>query len=231
MTSKEKIPTPAPEIETEEPEFEMVDQDDTKILPEKSCHSLGKTDEQFEKFIEVVRRLNINMPILDALQDPTYARYFKDILTNKREIPQFTTDHINMTEECSAAITNQAPKKKRDPGSPTIPFSIGALMVKRSLCDLGTSVSVMPKAVFKKLRLLELEPTSMCVELADNTVRYPESIAEDVPVKIGNHFVPVDFVILEIGEGAKSPLILGRTFIKSQEGHTCLLQLKGQGIE
>ncbi|XP_012701432.1 uncharacterized protein LOC105914398 [Setaria italica] len=134
---------------------------------------------------------------------------------NKREIPQFTTDHIKMKEDCSVAIANQALEKKRDPGCPTIPCSIGAMMFERALCDLSASYSVMPKAVFKKLRLLEPEPTAMCLELVDNTVRYPEGIAEDVPMKIRNHFVPVDFVILEMGEGAKSPLILGRSFMKT----------------
>ncbi|XP_012700409.1 uncharacterized protein LOC105914133 [Setaria italica] len=88
-------------------------------------------------------------------------------------------------------------------------------MFERALCDLGASVSVMPKVVFKKLRLLEPEPTAMCLELVDNTVRYPEVIVEDVPVKIMNHFVLVDFVILEMGEGAKSPLILKRPFLKT----------------
>ncbi|XP_012699046.1 uncharacterized protein LOC105913737 [Setaria italica] len=72
----------------------------------------------------------------------------------------------------------------------------------------------MPKAVFKKLHLLKPEPTAMCLELADNTVCYPEGIAEDVLAKIGNHFVPVNFVILKMGEGSKSPLIMGRPFLK-----------------
>ncbi|XP_034569848.1 uncharacterized protein [Setaria viridis] len=73
----------------------------------------------------------------------------------------------------------------------------------------------MPKAVFEKLHLLEPEPTTMCLELVNNTIRYPEGIAEDVPVKIGNHFDPIDFMILEMGEGAKSPLMLGRPFLKT----------------
>ena len=77
------------------------------------------------------------------------------------------------------------------------------------------SVNVMPKNVFEKLRLPEPEPTAMCLELADNSVRYPLGIAEDVPVKIGEHLVPVDFVILDMGEGSKAPLILGRPFLKT----------------
>src|SRR6185295_10085183 len=46
--------------------------------------------EQFNKFVDMVHRLSINMPLLDALQVPTYSRYFKDIMGNKREIPPST---------------------------------------------------------------------------------------------------------------------------------------------
>ncbi|XP_034569796.1 uncharacterized protein [Setaria viridis] len=134
---------------------------------------------------------------------------------SKQVIPQFTTYHIKVTEECIAAIANQAPEKKRDSGYPTIPYSIRTLMFERALCDLGASVSVMPKTVFEKLCLPEPEPTAMCLGLADNSIRYPEGIVEDVPVNIGNHFVPIDFVILEMGEREKSPLILGRPFLKT----------------
>jgi hypothetical protein len=40
-------------------------------------------------------------------------------------------------------------------------------------------------------------------------------IAEDVPVKVEHHFIPVDFVVLEMGEREKPPLILGRPFLKT----------------
>jgi hypothetical protein len=38
-------------------------------------------------------------------------------------------------------------------------------------------------------------------------------ITEDIPVKVGHHFIPVDFVVLEMGEREKPPLILGRPFL------------------
>jgi hypothetical protein len=66
----------------------------------------------------------------------------------------------------------------------------------------------MPRDVFEKLRLPELEPTTMCLELGDNSIRYPLGITVDVPVKVGHHFIPVDFVVLEMGEREKPPLIL-----------------------
>ena len=40
-------------------------------------------DEQFGKFIEVIKKLYVNIPLLDAMQVPTYAKYIKDILGNK----------------------------------------------------------------------------------------------------------------------------------------------------
>jgi hypothetical protein len=55
----------------------------------------------------------------------------------------------------------------------------------------------------------------MCLELGDNSIRYPLGITEDVPMKVGHHFIPVNFVVLEMGEREKSPLILGRPFLKT----------------
>jgi hypothetical protein len=206
--SKEKVTG----IVTEEPEFEMPEED-TRIPQLKPCYFRGKLDNHLEKFVEVVRRLSINMPLLDALQVPTYSRYFKDILANKYEITTLGVDHLKMSEECSAAIANGLEKQK-DPGCPTIPCSVGSFNFEKVLCDLGASVSVMPKDVFEKLRL-PLEPMGMCLELGDNSILYPLGIAEDVPVKVGHHFIPVDFVVLEMGERENPPLILGRPFLKT----------------
>jgi hypothetical protein len=153
------------------------------------------------------------MLLLDALQVPPYSRHFKDILANKYEIATLGVDHVKMSEQCSVAIANGLEKQK-DPGCPTIPCSVGSFKFEKTLCDLGASVSIMPRDVFEKL-CLPLEPTGMCLELGDNSIRYPLGIAEDVPVKVRHHFIPVDFVVLEMGEREKPPLILGRPFLKT----------------
>jgi hypothetical protein len=199
-------------IVTKEPEFEMPGED-TRTPQLKPLYFRGKLDNHFEKFVEVVRRLNINMPLLNALQVPTYSRYFKDILANKYEIATLGVDHVKMFEECSATIANGLEKQK-DPGCPTIPCSIGSFKFEKVLCDLGACVSIMPRDVFENLRL-PLDPTGMYLELGDNSIRYPLGIAEDVPMKVGHHFIPVDFVVLEMGEREKPPLILGRPFLKT----------------
>jgi hypothetical protein len=53
------------------------------------------------------------------------------------------------------------------------------------------------------------------LELGDNSIRYPLGIVEDVPMKVGHHFIPVDFVVLKMEEWEKPPLILGRPFLKT----------------
>jgi hypothetical protein len=122
-------------------------------------------------------------------------------------------------EECSAAILNTSPVKKKDPGCPTIDCSIGCRNFENALCDLGASISAMPKKVFDKLNYSTLTPTSICMQLADQLVRYPAGIAENIPVKIQNFFVPVDFVVLDMQEDMKTPRILGRPFLSTTTAH------------
>ena len=138
-------------------------------------------DEQFDKFVEVIQKLYINIPLVDAIQVPTYAKYIRDILNNKR--PLSSTEVIKLME-CSVAILNNTPIKKKDLGCPTIECSIGSHNFENALCDLRPSVNVMPKKVFNKLNYSMLTPTSMCLQLAGQLVCYPTGIAENIPVKI-----------------------------------------------
>ena len=59
-------------------------------------------DEQFSRFVEMIEQVNINVPLMDAMNLPTYACYLKDTINNKR--PLLTTKVIKLTEACSAAI-------------------------------------------------------------------------------------------------------------------------------
>ena len=170
-------------------------------------------DEQFARFVEMIQKIHVSVPLLDVMHVPTYAHYIKDIINNKRPLP--TTEVVKLKEECSAAILNQPLEKKKDPGCPTITCSIGAQHFGRSLCDLGASVSEMPKAVYDKLNFTQLTPTPMHLQLADSSVRYPEGIAEDVPVKVRDYFIPVDFVVLDMDISKDTPLILGRPFLST----------------
>ncbi|GKE74479.1 gag-pol polyprotein, partial [Tanacetum coccineum] len=61
----------------------------------------------------------------------------------------------------------------------------------------------------------KLAHTKLTVELADRTVKYPKGIAKNVLVGIGKCIFLVDFIILDMPEDVKVPLILGRPFLST----------------
>jgi len=51
--------------------------------------------------------------------------------------------------------------------------------------------------------------------MVDQTIQFPEGIAKDVMVKIQYHFVPTDFMVLDMGEDKEDGIILGRPFLNT----------------
>ena len=113
---------------------------------------------------------------------PPYAKYMKDIITNKRKIPE---DEIS-TMLASYTFKDGVPKKLGDPGIPTIPCSIKKNYVKTALCDLEAGVSVMPFSLYKRLDLNKLTPNEISLQMADKSTAIPIGICEDVPVVVAN---------------------------------------------
>ncbi|GKA79424.1 putative reverse transcriptase domain-containing protein [Tanacetum coccineum] len=85
--------------------------------------------------------------------------------------------------------------------------------INKALADLGASISLMPYSMFLRLNIGELKPMHMCIELADKSTQIPRGIAENVIVKIDRFIFPVDFVVLDMKEDHKIPIILGRPFL------------------
>ena len=85
---------------------------------------------------------------------PTYARFMKELLTKKRKIPDQET--VELEAGCSAIIQKSLPQKSRDPGSFTLPVTIGNLTIKRALMDLGASINLIPLSMLKKIGDVEV---------------------------------------------------------------------------
>ena len=60
----------------------------------------------------------------------------------------------------------------------------------------------------------------MQLQLADSSVQHPEGITEDVPVRIRDCFVPVNFVVLNMDAQKKTTLVLGRPFLEGNNPHS-----------
>ena len=80
---------------------------------------------------------------------PSYAKFLKDILSNKRKLEEHET--VALTEQCSAAIQNKLPARLKDPSGFPIPCLIGNVPINCALCDLGSSVSLMALSLCKKI--------------------------------------------------------------------------------
>jgi len=96
---------------------------------------------------------------------PSYAKFMKEILTHKRKLKE--NEIVMLTEECSAILQNKLPPKLKDPGSFTIPCTIGECYFQKALCDLGVSINLMPFSIFRKLGIGEIRPTMVSLQLAD----------------------------------------------------------------
>jgi hypothetical protein len=135
-------------------------------------------DEKFSRFVEIIQRMYVHILILDTMQIPTYARYSKDILNQKRLIPE--TDRLVFVKRYSAAILNGLPNKMGDLGVPTISCLISTQKFDQALCDLRESMSIMPKVIYDQLDYDSLVPTSMHLQLVDQSIWRPVGIAEDI---------------------------------------------------
>ncbi|GJR43411.1 reverse transcriptase domain-containing protein, partial [Tanacetum coccineum] len=164
---------------------------------------------QIQKFWEMFKKIHVDITLADALiLMPKYQKMLKSLLTNKDKLIEIAKTPMNAN--CSAVILKKLPEKLGDPGRFLIPCGFGEFDKHLALADLGASINLMPLSIWKKLGLPDLTSTKMVLELADRTISKPLGIAENVFVKVGKFYFPVDFVILDFVADPRVPLILGR---------------------
>ena len=71
----------------------------------------------------------------------------------------------------------------------------------------------MPLSMFKRLKLGEAKSITISLEMADRSYKHPWGGIENVIVKEGKFLFPADFVILDMEEDDKVPIIHGRPFL------------------
>ena len=58
------------------------------------------------------------------------------------------------------------------------------MLINHALYDLGSSVSLIPLFMCEKLEGGEMRPTTISLQLADYSVKYPMHVLDDVPIKV-----------------------------------------------
>ena len=105
---------------------------------------------------------------------PLYTKFLKDLLTKKGKY--INNESIAVEGNCSVVIQRILPPKFKDPGSVTIPCSIGVVSVGKALIDLGASINLMPLSMCRRIRNLEIAPTRMIPQLADRSITRPYGV-------------------------------------------------------
>ncbi|CAN6584176.1 unnamed protein product [Malus baccata var. baccata] len=113
----------------------------------------SKKEEAEKDILETFRKVQVNIPLLDAIkQVPRYAKFLKELCTTRRRISN--KEVVQVSENVSAVLQRKLPPKCKDPGSFTIPCVIG-----------------------------ELKNDGVIIQLADRSNAYPKGVLEDVLVQ------------------------------------------------
>jgi hypothetical protein len=152
--------------------------------------------------------------------DPTTAPKKKKNNRRRNKAKQQREDPVWMVNtvetEYDHLLLSPYLTKKDDLGVPTIDCKIEESTFYKTFCDIGSSVNIMSTVTYKYLYgNRHLYQTYVRLQLADQSFRFPKGIAKDIMVNIRDHYVPTDFMILDMGDEDDVHLILGRLFLNT----------------
>nr|XP_027109067.1 uncharacterized protein LOC113728915 [Coffea arabica] len=181
--------------------------------------SLEKTKkvEKEKEFLDVFRKVEINIPLLDAIkQIPKDAKFLKDLCTHKKKLRG--DEKVTVGENMSTILQRKLPSKCGDPYMFTILCKIGGTLIRKAMLDLEASINVMPKTIYASLNLGPLKSTDIIIQLADRTNAYREGLVEDVLIQVNELVFLADFYVLDMGDERSLnplPILLGRPFLNT----------------
>ncbi|KAM2774252.1 hypothetical protein COP1_019155 [Malus domestica] len=177
----------------------------------------SKKDESEKDILETFRKVQVNIPLLEAIkQVPKYAKFLKELCTTKRRMSN--KEVVKVSENVSAVLQRKLPTKCKDPRSFTIPCVIGNTRFENAMLDLGVSINVMPYSIYASMNLGELKKDGVIIQLADRSNGYPKGVLDDVLVQVNHLIFPADFYVLDMEDSIHStslPILLGRPFMKT----------------
>ncbi|KAI5335225.1 hypothetical protein L3X38_025358 [Prunus dulcis] len=182
-----------------------------QTAPIKFRFMQSKKEENEKDILETFRKVQVNIPLLDATkQVPRYAKFLKELCTTRRRISN--KEVVRVSENVFAVLQRKLPPKCKDPGSFTIPCVIVNTKFEHAMLDLGASINVVPYSIYASMNLGELKNDGVIIQLADRSNTYPKGVLEDVLVQVNHLIFPADFYVLEMEDSAHStplPILLG----------------------
>ncbi|CAN6562527.1 unnamed protein product [Malus baccata var. baccata] len=151
-------------------------------VPFPSRFMQTKKEEAERDILETFRKVQVNIPLLDAIkQVPRYAKFLKELCTTRKRMSSKKV--VKVGENVSGILQRKLPPKCKDPGSFTIPCVIGNTRFESAMLDLGASINVMPYSIYASMNLGVLKNDGVIIQLADRSNAYPKGVLEDVLVQ------------------------------------------------
>ncbi|KAM2932191.1 hypothetical protein FF1_040289 [Malus domestica] len=186
-------------------------------VPFPRIFAQSKKEESEKDILDTFRKVQVNIPLLDAIkQVPRYAKFLKELCTTRKRISN--KEVVKVSENVSAVLQRKLPPKCKDPWSFTIPCIIGNTIFEQCMLDLGASINVMSYSIYASMNLGELKQDDVIIQLADRSNAYPKGVLEDVLVQVNHLIFPADFYVLEMEDSShvpSLPILLGRPFMKT----------------
>ncbi|XP_047253568.1 uncharacterized protein LOC107844174 [Capsicum annuum] len=137
--------------------------------------NLGES-EKMDGFVDISEKennkkeeLTVNVPLMEELEQmPYYDKFMKELLTKKRKVSCEPVDNIHHR---GAVSSESLVQKKPDPRAFTIPCTVGSMNFTKALCDIVSSINLMPLDIYKNLGLGEPTSTTIHLVMADRSVK------------------------------------------------------------
>ncbi|KAF3608813.1 hypothetical protein DY000_02049886 [Brassica cretica] len=100
-----------------------------------------------------------------------------------------------------------------DPGKFVFPCSLAGVEFKEALCDSGSSVNLVSKAIVDELGIVDVEPSLVTLAFANSSMTVPYSTIRNFPVQVGNCILHTQFQVVEMSKDHEMALIFGRSFM------------------
>lgn len=130
--------------------------------PFPSRFAKSMRDEHEKEILETFRKVQVNIPLLDAIyQVPRYAKFLKKLCTSKRQQKLKGSETVNVGKNVLEIIQRKLPTKCKDPGMFTIPCTIGNVRFEKAMLDSGASINIMSYSIYAYLKLGPLNETGI----------------------------------------------------------------------
>ncbi|CAN6552150.1 unnamed protein product [Malus baccata var. baccata] len=179
---------------------------------------IPKKDESEKDILETFRKVQVNIPLLEAIkQVPKYAKFLKELCTTKRRMSN--KEVVKVSENVPAVLQRKLPTKCKDPGSFTIPCVIGNTRFENAMLDLGASINVMPYSIYASMNLGELKKDGVIIQLADRSNAYPKDMEDlvhstSLPILLGRPFMKTARTKIDVYKGTLTMEFDGEEYLE-----------------